>query len=367
MRNRTPLPELLHATMLAACLLASGCLASACLAGNCAAQQHDPHTSTVDAAAAQSTSAAPRRTRLYLKDGSYQLVLSYKIVGPRVSYLSAERGGEQEDIPLNLVDLDRTTAWEKQHAPVDPNAPPAERPSPALDPELVKEEADRLALSPDVAPDLALDPEYGVLTLDTWHASPELVPLAQSQGELNHQTSHNIVRGIVNPLSTAHQVIQLKGERADAQLHVNDPVFYIKLDDELPASGQALTVDTHGASQSGKNRRRPDTSTYVIVRVDVRQDARVIASFAINALGTARRQEDVIETDATALPGGHWLKVVPAEKLLIGEYALLEVLSEREINLGVWDFGVHPTAPENRDTLKPEKRRPNGLARRPPP
>ncbi len=357
MRNRVPRSELLSATMLAAFLLAS----------DCAAQQHDPHTSTVDAAAAESTSTAPHRTRLYLKDGSYQLVMSYKIAGARVTYVSAERGGEREDVPLNLVDLDRTAAWEKQHAAVDPNVPPAQRPSPALDPELVKEEADRQALSPDVAPDLALDPEYGVLTLDTWHASPELVPLTQSQGELNHQTGHNIVRGIVNPLSTAHQVIQLKGERADVQLHVNDPVFYIKLDDELPSSGQALTVDTHGASQSGKNRRRPDESSYVIVRVDVRQDARVIASFAINALGTARRQEDVIETDANALPGGHWLRIVPAEKLLIGEYALLEVLSEREINLGVWDFGVHPTAPENRDALKPEKRRPTGLERRPPP
>ncbi len=242
-----------------------------------------------------------------------------------------------------------------------------ERPAPALDPELAREEAERLALSPDVAPDLALDPEYGVLTLDTWHASPELVPLTQTQGELNHQTGHNIVRGIVNPLSSAHQVIQLKGERADVQLHVNDPVFYIKTDDELPSSGQALNVDTHGASQGGKTSRRPDNSTYVIVRVDVRQDARVVASFAIHALGTARRQEDVIETDATPLPGGHWLKVVPAEKLLIGEYALLEVLSEREINLGVWDFGVHPTAPENRDVLRPEKRRPLGLGRRLPP
>ena len=331
------------------------------------AQQHEPHTSTVDAAAAESSTVAPHRTRLYLKDGSYQLVMSYKVAGARVSYVSAERGGEREDIPLSLVDLDRTVAWEKQHAPADPNAPATPRPAPALDPELAKEEADRLALSPDVAPDLALDPEYGVLTLDTWHAGPELIPLTQTQGELNHQTGHNIVRGIVSPLSTAHQIIQLKGERAAVQLHVNDPVFYIKRDDELPSSGQALTVDTHGASQGGKAAKRVDDSSYVIVRVDVRQDARVIASFAINALGTARRQEDVIEADATPLPGGHWLKVVPAEKLLIGEYALLEVLSEREVNLGVWDFGVHPTAPENRDALRPEKRRPGGLERRPPP
>ena len=43
---------------------------------------------------------------------------------------------------------------------------------------------------------------------------------------------------------------------------------------------------------------------------------------------------------------------------------LLEVLSPTEINLGVWDFGVHPTAPENRDVLKPEPKKRLDLERR---
>jgi hypothetical protein len=40
------------------------------------------------------------------------------------------------------------------------------------------------------------------------------------------------------------------------------------------------------------------------------------------------------------------------------------VLSEREVNLSVWDFGVHPVAPENKDVLKPQPKRPAALERR---
>ena len=287
--------------------------------------------------------------------------MSYKIVGENVSYVSAERAGETEVVPLRLVDLDKTKSWAAQHAPQDPNAP---RPAPVLDPELAKEEAERKALSPEVAPHLSLNPEYTLLVQDTWHAQPELIPLTQSDGELNRQTSHNVVRGSVNPLSTSHKVIVLRGETSPVQIHVNDPVFYLKLDDETAPTGEVLTVDTHGAS-ARVPKTKPDDTSYVLVRTDVRQDARVVASFNIMLLGTGKRQANVIEMDATPVAGGHWLKLVPGEKMLVGEYSLLEVLGAKEINLGVWDFGVHPTAPENRDAIKPEPPKGIGLDRRP--
>src|ERR1700677_1992351 len=52
--------------------------------------------------------------RLYLKDGTYQLTTEYKVVKDRVSYLSSERG-EWEEIPLEMVDLDRTKKEVAQH------------------------------------------------------------------------------------------------------------------------------------------------------------------------------------------------------------------------------------------------------------
>ena len=307
---------------------------------------------------------APHRTRLILKDGSYQVIMSYKIVGKNVSYVSAERGGDVELIPLDLVDLDATKKWEVDHAAIDPYAPLDHRPAPAIDPELLKEEAERKLIAPEVAPDLHLAPEDAILALDNFRAVPELVPMTQTDGELNQQTGHSILRKVLNPQATAHQIVVLKGEKAPVQFHVNDPAFYIKLDDALSPGGHALTVDTHGATSQNNPKKQQSASDYVIQRVDVRQDARVLASFNMAALGTGKRQEDVFETTVTVLPGGHWMKVAPQEQLLVGEYALVEILDEKSINLGVWDFGIHPTAPENRDVLKPEKKRPITLEKR---
>src|SRR5580658_9606404 len=54
--------------------------------------------------------------RLYLKDGTYQLVREYKVLPDRVRYLSAERTGEWEEVPLELVDLNRTKQDAADHA-----------------------------------------------------------------------------------------------------------------------------------------------------------------------------------------------------------------------------------------------------------
>ena len=311
------------------------------------------------------TKPVPHRTRLILKDGSYQIVMSYTVVGKNVQYVSAERGGATEMIPLDLVDLNATKKWETAHPIVDPDAPAPERPAPPIDPELLKEEAERKLIAPEVAPDLHLVPEDAVLALDNFRATPELVPLTQTDGELNKQTGHSILRGLVNPQSSPHQIVVIKGEKAAVQFHVADPAFYLKLDDALGPGGPPITVNTHGAVSSPQKNPLAYTD-YVILRVDVRQDARVLASFNMAALGAGKRQEDVFETNIAELPGGHWLKIVPKEPLLVGEYALVEILDEKTLNFGVWDFGIHPAAPENRDVLKPDKKRPITLERRQP-
>ena len=317
--------------------------------------------------AQQSTGDAPvpHRIHLILKDGSYQIVSSYRVKGSDVIYVSSERGGAQEIIPLALVDLDATHAWEQGHIPGShPEA------KPAIDPELLKEEADRAALTPEVAPDLSLPEQDSVLALDTFQATQELVPLAQSAGELNRNTAHNILKAAINPRSSSHQIVELKGSRSPVQLHIADPVLYIRVGDDpaLSGGGGTLTVDTKGQSGNAPTASAGGSasSRYVIVRADVRTDSRIIASFNISMLGASKRQEDLVETTSEALPGGHWLKLTPREPLSFGEYALMEVISDREINLGVWDFGIHPVAPENRDAIKPQPKRPFRLDRRRP-
>jgi hypothetical protein len=313
-----------------------------------------------------SATTTPHRTRLILKDGTYQIIMSYRIVGSVVYYVSAERGGQEEEIPVSLVDFDATKRWDQQHSAPDPNNPGP----PEIDPELLKEEADRAALTPEVAQDLRLPEDDSTLVLDTYHGTPELVPLAQVDSDLNRNTAHNISRAAINPASSAHPIVQLRGISSMVQVHVPDPVLYIRIGDEVTGStsGTPLTVDTHGAGGQGKPETPggAPTSRYVIVRADVRSDARYIASFKISQLGSGHPPADVTETATQLLPGGHWMKITPSQPLEFGEYALMEVISDKSVNLSVWDFGVHPVSPENRDALKPEPKRPVTLERRRP-
>ncbi len=303
-----------------------------------------------------------KRTRLYLKDGSFQVVLSYRVQGTNVYYLSAERGAEEEIIPLRLVDLDATEKWQTRRDSIANGVPAVQ-----IDPELAREEADRAARSPTVAKDLRLPEDDSVLMLDTYRGQPQLVPMQQTDGELNRQTAHNILRQSLNPLASAHQLVEIKGETAPVQLHVPDPEIYIRMDedgDSEPAHGGTFQVDTSG-DRGGRHVEAPSPkSRYVVVRVDVRRGVRVVTSFSIGLLGTPRRQADLIETTTTLMPGGHWMKIVPKERLAFGEYALMEVLDERTVNTGVWDFGVRPTAGPNRDAIVPEERRTPALAPR---
>ena len=346
-------------------LLTLGCLIL--LATSAAPAQPRPAQPLPDVS--QTSSGAPHRTRLILKDGSYQLVMSYQLKGKIVSYVSAERG-EREELPADLVDWDATHRWEKQHQAVDPAT--GQAPAPAIDPELLKEEADRKALTPEVAPDLSLPDQDSVVALDYYHGTPELVPLVQTDGELNRTTGHSILKLNINPRAASHAVVSLKGTQAAVQMHVDTPVIYLRVGDDsgISRGGTPLVVDTHGSSGGAASNSTPGSggsanSGYVMVRADVRTDSRVLASFNIGMLGGGGRpQEDIVETSTEILPGGHWMKITPKHPLDFGEYALMEIISEREINTGVWDFGVHPVAPENRDVMKPQPKRPATLERR---
>ena len=305
----------------------------------------------------------PHRTRLILKDGSYQLVMSYQVKGKVVSYVSAERG-EREELPYDLVDWDATHKWEKQHT----LTADGQTPVPEIDPELLKEEADRRALNPEVEKDLSLPDDAAVVALDYFQGTPELVPLVQSDGDLNRVTGHSILKLSINPRSSAHEILSLKGVQSPVQMHVAQPVIYLRVGNDTGVSrggGAPLTVNTYGANVGEKTSDKPaEPNDYVMVRADVRTDARVLASFNIGSLGTSRPQRDVVETTAELLPGSHWMKITPKQPLDFGEYALMEVLSDRDVNSAVWDFGVHPTAPENRDVIKPQPKRPVTLEQR---
>lgn len=320
--------------------------------------------------ASRSTDAATavyQRTRLILKDGSYQAVLSYKVEGNTVSYRSAERNGELEDIPLKLVDMPATVAWFQQH--VAPEGLGQRNERPVLSPELAKAEAERAAMTPEVSANLRLPQDLSLLALDRFEDTPELVPLPQQGTDLNKETAHGVLKQALNPASSPHRILELPHRSADVQLHGTEFSFYVRVGDDLAETGGGFIVDTHGADNNTV-RETPTGgaagSSYVIERLDARLDSRIVNSFRIAWLNSGHKQPEVIETREQELPGGHWLKLTPTEPLEPGEYALIEVVSDHEVNLNVWEFGVHPQAAENLEALRPDVRGPVELKSRKP-
>jgi hypothetical protein len=303
--------------------------------------------------------------RLILKDGSYQIVTKYKVVGDRVRYVSAERGGEWEELPSSLVDWPATDKWAKDHAlgsPAAADVPPSAAEAEAIDKAEQAERAEQAALTPQIAPGLRLPDSGGVWAMDTFQGQPELVEVLQNSGDVYENRTHNVLRAAINPFAGTKEVVQIEGPRSKVQFHVNEPEIYVSIDPDrdtgdLPiADSSAHVVDTHGAgSVKDKHSYSSPASTYAIVRVQPKRNLRVIAAMNISKLGNVSESENIIATQAVVLTGRHWMKLTPKEPLTFGEYALMEILPDKEVNLSVWDFGVDPRAPESKNALTPIK------------
>ncbi len=278
----------------------------------------------------------PPVSRLIMKDGSYQPVVKYEIKGERVRYLSAERY-EWEEVPSSLVDWAATKRWEEERAKaVSPDAR-------AADSDEAAERKAEAAKSPEVSPGIHLPYNGGVFLLDAYSGQPQLVELDQNGGEINRNTKGNIFRAAINPLASAKQSIELKGVHAKVQAHLVQPIIYANL-------GDAVQDESQGAPP--QNELRPEDK-YRILKLDTKKSSRVVGNIKIALTGHVSQKQTVIPTLVEQMQDGPWYKIVPASPLPAGEYALVEMLPDEQINLYVWDFGVNPAAPENPGAWKP--------------
>src|SRR5271157_4289638 len=122
-----------------------------------------PSRCLVAAALLLSVLAAPRvawaNLKLYMKDGSYQMVSSYEVHGDRVRYFSIERS-EWEEVPTSLVDFDATRRAQEETKAAEKKQ---------LD-EAKQIEQERFYKPPDqgreVAPGIHLPGDDGIFTVD---------------------------------------------------------------------------------------------------------------------------------------------------------------------------------------------------------
>jgi len=268
--------------------------------------------------------------RIVLKDGNYQRASKCQVIGDRVHYLSAERS-DWEDLPVSLVDWEATNKYELGQ--VEPPKLSAE--IAAVDAEEEAERRQEEEKSPEIKPGLRLPSQGGIFLLDVYRDNPELVELVQNGGQLNQNRKSNILRAAINPLSKAKQTVEIKGPRAQVQAHVPQPAIYVNIDTDQ---------DTRTGPSDVSDRFR-------IVRATSRKDARVVGAIEVAVYGKVSQKENYVQTRSEPL-NRQWIKVVPAQPLAPGEYALVEMLG-KDVNVYVWDFGVSPSAPENASAWKP--------------
>jgi hypothetical protein len=295
--------------------------------------------------------------RLILKDGSYQVVRKYEIVGDRVRYISLERGGDWEELPEALVDWEATRKWERDHADqTADDASDAMKEAENIDKEEATERAEQAARMPEVAKGLELPDRDSVFALDTYEGTPELVELPPNELAVDAKTHHGL--STLNPMAGARASIELPGAHAKVHLHVNDPAIYVSLnatDDAEKVVSHALTVNTSGAKEIANRRHGAHSpqSGFAIVKVDERRAVRIVGAIHISPTGNITQSEDEVPVKVEVMPGKHWLKLTPTQPLLIGEYALVEIISASDINQVVWDFQVNPRLGDNEGSLGP--------------
>jgi hypothetical protein len=280
------------------------------------------------------SSAQDRAQRLILKDGSYQVVTKYEVNGDRVRYLSAERD-EWEELPKSLVDWPATEKYEADQQEKD-------RATAAAAVQLNKENENQAATAkqPEVAPGLRLPSSSGVFLLDSFQSEPQLVEVTEAEGDVSQGSRGNIFRGAL-----AKQAVELPGEHAKVQCHVDIPSFYLNVEPPPTAAAQAQNPQSPQAAVPFERFR--------IIRTQPKAGKRILAEVTRNVGGKVGQEEHFEKTSTTRIAGG-WLKLTPAASLAPGEYAVVEMMDKEGMNLYVWDFGVNPNAPANQNSWKPE-------------
>jgi hypothetical protein len=248
--------------------------------------------------------AGAENLKLYMKDGSDQLVREYKVENDRVKFYSLDRE-EWEEVPLALVDLDKTKAEIKARADTI-RADAAAQDS--------EDKAERAARK-EVA---SVPQEPGVYLIDERKPAPQnLTAMKVGESKVVNDKRRSVLKAISPvPLVPGKATLELDGPHSAQGTANRSPEFYIRLSDE---------------------------ERFGIVRLGQHKGNRVVEKLTIEPVIKETTQEpDLVEVFRQQVADGLF-KIWPQKPLDPGEYAVVQYSVEK-LDMQVWDFFIAPGA-----------------------
>ncbi|HXP88656.1 MAG TPA: hypothetical protein VN841_28255 [Bryobacteraceae bacterium] len=242
------------------------------------------------------TAAFGANIRLYLKDGDFQATRDdYQVLSDRVRYYSTERG-EWEEIPLELVDLDRTKkAASDRQATIEADAK-----AQAEEDTAIREEEKRVTQIP-TAP--------GAYFIN----GDDLVALKAAEGKYVSDKKRTVLKVLSPvPLVPGKGTVEIDGESASFRVPDARPEFYFRLANE---------------------------DRFEIIKLAPKKNARVVEEIRIQAVVNEIEEKQQKIPNFKKAEGDLLFKIWPEKSLEPGEYALIE-FTEGKVELQVWDFRV---------------------------
>jgi hypothetical protein len=233
--------------------------------------------------------------KLYMKDGSYHIVREYQVRSDRVHFYSVDRS-DWEDIPLELVDLQRTQseAAERQAS--------------------LEEDAKIMAQEEKAERDLAK--EKNRIPQDPgcyWLLGNEVQVMKLAESTIHTDKGRAVLKKLSPiPVISGKATLEIQGAHSLNVFSDPEQEFYLQLS-ELERFGIAR-LTTKGA---------------------VRIVEKVTTVPVVNEIVEEPTMVDILKKE---LASGLY-KIWPKEKLEPGEYAVVEY-TEDKLNIQVWDFAI---------------------------
>jgi hypothetical protein len=252
----------------------------------------------------QAQNSLAATTKLYMTDGSYQIVSSYEVHGDRVRYFSVERA-EWEEVPTSLVDFDATKRNQEEEK--------------AADKKLVEEaketEKERFYKAPnqgfETASGLRLPGDDGIFTVD----GKRVIRMVQMSSEaVTDKKRAAMMLAVPLPVVKAKSLVVLDGAKAAIRLNDPMPVFYVQSSSGLGTKLELVHL-------------KPGKESRIVEDIETARGK--------NGQSTEDRATIAIERKQLAT---NLYSLRPLQPLEAGEYVLGEVVDDK-LSLDVYDFG----------------------------